>query len=83
MFVLRYRAPMDEAIKGAILGGVIGAVLVLLEYMMLTKDAKERAVKLHRKPELDEVARTRIKTMARFAFVLPLLFGAGFWLIWG
>ena len=74
---------MDEAIKGAILGGVIGIVLVALEYLMLTQAAKEQAVKLHRKPELDEVARLRIKTMARFAFVLPLAFGAGFWLIWG
>ena len=74
---------MDEAIKGAILGGVIGAVLVALEYMFLSKQAKEQAVKLHRKPELDEVARLRIKTITRFAFVLPLLFGAGFWLVWG
>jgi hypothetical protein len=74
---------MEEAIKGAILGGVIGAILVMIEYVMLSKDAKERAEKLHRKPELDEVAKLRIKTMARFAFVLPLIFGAGFWLIWG
>lgn len=74
---------MDEAIKGAILGGVIGIVLIALEYLMLSKDAKERAEKLHRKPELDEVARLRIKTIARFALVLPILFGAGFWLIWG
>lgn len=74
---------MDEAIKGAVLGGVIGAVLVALEYMMLKKDAEERAVKLHRKPQLDEVARLRIRTITRFAFVLPILFGAGFWLIWG
>lgn len=74
---------MEEAIKGAVLGGVIGAVLVALEYMMLKKDAEERAVKLHRKPQLDEVARLRIKTIMRFAFVLPILFGAGFWLIWG
>jgi len=74
---------MDEAIKGAVLGGVIGAVLVWLEYMMLTKDAKERAVKLHRKPELDQVARLRLRTIGRFALVLPLLFGGMFWLIWG
>ena len=74
---------MDEAIKGAILGGVIGAALVALEYMMLSKDAKERAVKLHRKPELDEVARLRIKTIARFAVLLPVLFGGIFWLVWG
>jgi len=74
---------MEEAIKGAVLGGVIGILLVAFEYMVLTKDAKERAEKLHRKPELDEVARLRIKTMARFAFVLPLLFGGIFWLVWG
>lgn len=74
---------MEEAIKGAILGGIIGAVLVFLEYTMLSKDAKERAEKLHRKPELDDVAKLRIRTIARFAFVLPVLFGAGFWLIWG
>ena len=74
---------MDEAIKGAILGGVIGIVLVALEYLMLSKAAKERAERLHKTPELDEVARLRIKTIARFAFVLPVLFGAGFWLIWG
>ena len=75
---------MDEAIKGAILGGLLGAALVAFEYMALTKDAKERAEKLHRKPELDDTARLRIRTMARFAFIaLPLLFGAGFWLIWG
>ena len=75
---------MEEAIRGAVLGGVIGAVLVTLEYMMLSKQAKERAVREHKKvSQLDEVARLRIKTIARFALVLPILFGAGFWLIWG
>ena len=74
---------MGEAIKGAVLGGVIGVLLVVFEYMVLTKDAKERAEKLHRKPELDEAARRRIATISRFAFVLPLLFGAIFWLVWG
>jgi len=75
---------MDEAIRGAVLGGVIGAILVALEYMMLSKAAKERAVREHKKEaKLDEVAVLRIKTIARFAFVLPILFGAGFWLVWG
>jgi hypothetical protein len=74
---------MEEAIRGAVLGGVIGAVLVGLEYMMLNKAAKEHAVRTHKKPELDEVARLRLKTIGRFALVLPLLFGGIFWLIWG
>jgi hypothetical protein len=74
---------MEEAIRGAVLGGVIGAALVALEYMMLMKDAKEKAARAHRKPELDEVARLRIKTIGRFALVLPLLVGGVFWLVWG
>jgi hypothetical protein len=74
---------MGEAIKGAVIGGAIGIVLVLFEYLMLSKDAKERAEKLHRKAELDDAARNRIKTITRFAFVLPLLVGGMFWLVWG
>lgn len=74
---------MEEAIKGAVLGGVIGVLLVWLEYMMLSKDAKEKAARAHRKPELDEVARLRIKTIGRFALVLPVLVGGIFWLVWG
>ena len=65
---------MEEALKGAVLGGIIGAVLVFLEYTMLTKDAKERAEKLHRKPELDEAARLDgLSAPARVARIhLPL-----------
>ena len=77
---------MEEAIRGAVLGGVIGVILIALEYMMLSKAAKERAVREHKKEseaKLDEVARLRIKTITRFALVLPIMFGAGFWLIWG
>lgn len=75
---------MEEAIKGAVLGGAIGAILVALEYMMLSKAAKEKAERMHQKAApLDEMARMRIGTIARFALVLPILFGAGFWLIWG
>ena len=74
---------MEFAVKGALIGLGIGIVLVAFEYILLTKAAKERAVKLHRAPELDEVEKRRIAAMARFAVVLPLLFGAMGWLIWG
>lgn len=75
---------MEEAIRGAVVGGVVGIVLVALEYMMLSRAAKERAVKLHLpKADLDETARMRIRTLLRFALILPILFGAGSWLIWG
>ena len=74
---------MEEAIKGAILGGIIGMILVFFEVTALKKHAKERAEKLHRAAELDETERLRIKTLTRFAFILPIAFGAAFWWIWG
>jgi hypothetical protein len=74
---------MEEAIKGAVLGGIIGVILVFFEVTALKKNAKERAEKLHRVAELDETERLRIKTLTRFAFILPIAFGAAFWWIWG
>ncbi len=74
---------MEEALKGALLGGIIGIILVFFEVSALKKNAKERAEKLHRAAELDETERLRIRTLTRFAFVLPIAFGAAFWWIWG
>ncbi len=74
---------MPEAIQGALVGLAIGAVLVGTEWMLLKKAATEQAAKLHRSPVLDDAARNRIKTMARFAFVLPFAFAFFFYYIWG
>ncbi len=74
---------MEFAIKGALLGLGIGIVLVAFEYILLTKGAKERAVKLHREPALDDVETGRIKSMARFALILPVLCGFLGWWVWG
>jgi hypothetical protein len=75
---------MSEAIvQGALLGLAIGAVLLGTEWMLLKKAAAEQAAKLHRAPVLDDTARNRIKTMARFAVVLPFAFAFFFWYIWG
>jgi hypothetical protein len=74
---------MNEAIQGALIGFAIGVVLVGSEWMLLKKAAGEQAAKLHRAPALDEMAKNRIVTMARFAILLPIAFGFFFWYIWG
>jgi hypothetical protein len=74
---------MGEAIQGAVLGLAIGLVLLGTEWMLLKKSAAEQAAKLHRAPVLDETAKRRIATMARFAIVLPFAFAFFFWYIWG
>ena len=72
---------MPPALTGALVGLAIGVLLYIFEYVVLTKQSKERAVKLHRKPEFDQTERNRLSTVLRFNFILPLLFAAGFWLV--
>jgi hypothetical protein len=74
---------MPAAIEGALVGGAIGLVLLTIEWWLLKKAAQELAQKLHRAPELDQVARNRIATIARFAAVLPFAFAFFYWYIWG
>jgi hypothetical protein len=74
---------MDEAIRGGVIGLAIGLALLGIEWMLLKKSAAEQAAKLHRAAVLDQVARNRIATMARFAAVLPFAFAFAFWYIWG
>jgi hypothetical protein len=74
---------MHPAITGAIIGGVIGVLLIVFEYMMLSNAVNERAKKLNRKAEFDVTERRRIATITRFALILPIGFGIGWWLLSG
>ena len=72
---------MHPALQGALVGLVIGVFMYVFEYSMLTKAANERAKKYHKKAELDATDRKRIASVLRWVWVLPLLFGGGFWLV--
>lgn len=74
---------MHPAIQGALIGGAIGALLTLFEYLMISKAVNERAKRFNRKAEFDITDRRRISTIGRFAVVLPFAFAAAFWWIWG
>ncbi len=72
---------MHPAIQGALIGAAIGFFLYFFEYAAAQRNAKERAERLKRKPEVTEIERRRIATVLRFALVLPIGFAAAFWLI--
>jgi len=74
---------MHPALQGALIGLGIGAFLTLVEYIMLSKAANERAKKYNRKAELDPTERTRMSTILRFSLVLPVGFALVFWWVWG
>jgi hypothetical protein len=74
---------MHVSIQAAILGVLIGVVLVYVEHSQLKKAAKERAERLHRPEEWGEMERGRVNTVLRFSLFLPPAFALGAWIIWG
>ncbi|HYT48156.1 MAG TPA: hypothetical protein VEL04_07025 [Burkholderiales bacterium] len=74
---------MNPILEGALIGLALALVLVAAEYMLLNKAAQARAKALHRAPQLEEIERRRIASMARFSVLLPFIFAFFFWLIWG
>jgi len=74
---------MHVSIQAAILGVLIGVVLVYVEHSQLKKAARERAVRLHRPEEWGEMERGRVNTVLRFSLFLPPAFALGAWIIWG
>ena len=71
---------MHIALKGLLVGLAVTAVLLLFEYAMAQKSARERGKRMAQKPELNQDERARLRLLARFSFILPPLFAAIFWL---
>lgn len=74
---------MHVSLQAAIIGLVIGVILVYVEHSQLKKAARERAARLHRAEEWGDMERMRVKTVLRFSLLLPPAFALGAWIIWG
>ncbi len=72
---------MHIALQGALIGLAIGLFLTLFEYLMLKKALDERAKRMNRKLQFDEMEKRRIRTVLRFALILPFAFAIGAMLI--
>ena len=72
---------MHPALQGLLVGLGVGVLLLIFEYVMISKAVNERAQKYHQKPEFDVTDRRRMHSMMRFAFVLPFGFAVIFWMI--
>ncbi len=74
---------MHVSLQAAILGFLIGVVLVYVEYSQLKKAARERSERLHRPEEWGDMEKGRVNTVLRFSLFLPPAFALGAWIIWG
>lgn len=62
---------MSPPMEGFLIGLVLGLILVAYEYHAVKKQVEERAAARHRKPEWEPQDRNRVKTVLRFALLLP------------
>lgn len=72
---------MHIALKGALLGLAIGAVLLYAEYYFVKKQVEGRASPANPKPEFEPTDRNRVKAVFNFSLFLPPGFAVGAWLI--
>lgn len=70
-------------LEGGLIGLGLAVFLVAMEYLLIRKAAKERAVRLHRKVEVDPGEHNRMRAITTFAIVLPPAFALAWWVLWG
>ena len=70
-------------LEGGLIGLGLGAFLMAMEYLLIKKAARERAVRLHRKVEVDPGEHNRMRSIGTFALALPFAFAAAWWILWG
>ena len=66
---------------GAIAGFVLAIVIYALDYMMVSRDAAERAARTKRKVEMDPTERKGLISLFRFLVLLPLGGAILFWML--
>jgi len=74
---------LHPAVEGLIVGAVIAIVLYGLEYYLLKKNAKERAIRQHKpnQVELDSTEKARLTSVRNMCAFVPLFFAAMYWMI--
>jgi hypothetical protein len=74
---------MHPAIEGALVGLGIAIVLYGLEFYLLKKQAKERAIRQHKpdKVEFDSTEKARLVSVRNMCAFVPVFFAAMYWLV--
>ena len=74
---------LHPALEGAIVGAAIAIVLYVLEYHLLKKQAKERAIRKHTPNivEFDSTELARLHSVRNMCFFVPAFFALMYWLL--
>jgi hypothetical protein len=70
--------------EGGLIGLALAVFLVVAEYLLIKRAARDRAARLNRKVvEADPGAENRMRAILTFSAVLPFAFALAWWVLWG
>lgn len=72
---------MNVWLQGALIGVGLAAVLIIFEYMAITREVAERSKRLAKKVDWDSNQVSRMRGMVSFGVVLPIGCAVGAWLL--
>jgi hypothetical protein len=74
---------MPVALEGFLAGLGLAIVLVVFEYVAITREVAERSKRVAKKVDWDSNQKSRLRGMINFGIVLPIGGAIGAWWIWG
>jgi hypothetical protein len=74
---------MPIALQGLLAGAALGIVLVVFEYLAITREIAERSKRMAKKVDWDSNQRSRMRGMINFGLMLPIGGAIGAWWVWG
>ena len=74
---------MSIWLQGLLAGGGLAVILIVFEYMAITREVAERSKRLAKKVDWDSNQVSRMRGMITFGVVLPIGGAIGAWLVFG
>jgi hypothetical protein len=72
---------MNIMLKGFLIGGGLGLVLVFFEYTAIKREVAERSKRVAKKVDWDSNQVSRMRNIITFGIALPFAFAIGAWWI--
>lgn len=72
---------MNVWLQGALVGVGLAAILIIFEYMAITREVAERSKRMAKKVDWDSNQVSRMRGMVSFGVVLPIGCAVGAWLL--
>jgi hypothetical protein len=74
---------MPIALKGLLIGAAIAVILIIFEYVAITREVAERSKRVAKKVPWDSNQESRLRGMITFGIALTIGGAIGAWWVWG